>query len=74
MEAIAGQPKTAVQIPCCLCGTLIIPNNANQCGTCLAQQCDLKILNKHLVAIPPVDGPRGSSVSPVANQVQYTIP
>lgn len=35
---------TAVQIPCCLCGTMILPNSANQCGTCLAQQFDLKEL------------------------------
>ena len=40
---ITGQPKTAIQIPCCLCGTQIIPNNANQCGSCLAQQFDLKV-------------------------------
>eukprot|EP00538_Stauroneis_constricta_P012965 CAMPEP_0119549374 /NCGR_PEP_ID=MMETSP1352-20130426/3082_1 /TAXON_ID=265584 /ORGANISM="Stauroneis constricta, Strain CCMP1120" /LENGTH=600 /DNA_ID=CAMNT_0007594907 /DNA_START=115 /DNA_END=1917 /DNA_ORIENTATION=- len=33
---------TSVQIPCCLCGTMIIPNAANQCSTCLAQQFDLK--------------------------------
>lgn len=33
---------TAVKIPCCLCATLIFPNNANQCGTCLAQGFDLK--------------------------------
>ena len=33
---------TAVHIPCCLCGAMILPNNANQCGTCLAQQFDLK--------------------------------
>lgn len=32
---------TAVEIPCCLCGTLIAPNAANQCATCLAQECDL---------------------------------
>jgi len=31
-------------IPCCLCGTLIYPNAANQCGACLAQQFDLKAL------------------------------
>lgn len=41
---IRGQPTTAVQIPCCLCGTLIVPNAANQCGSCLAQQFDLKSL------------------------------
>ena len=36
------QPSlTAVEIPCCLCGTLIVPNAANQCATCLAQECDL---------------------------------
>ena len=62
---IRGQPTTAVQIPCCLCGTLIIPNAANQCGSCLAQQFDLKvcsifskidvtiILRGASVAIPP---------------------
>eukprot|EP00980_Cylindrotheca_fusiformis_P014692 scaffold4001_cov94-Cylindrotheca_fusiformis.AAC.10 len=33
---------TAMKIPCCLCGTLIFPNNANQCATCLAQNFDLK--------------------------------
>lgn len=33
---------TAIQIPCCLCGTMILPNSANQCGACLAQQFDLK--------------------------------
>jgi nonsense-mediated mRNA decay protein 3 len=33
---------TAVEIPCCLCGTLIPPNAANQCTTCLAQEFDLK--------------------------------
>lgn len=35
-------PQTAVKIPCCLCGTMILPNNANQCGACLAQSFDLK--------------------------------
>lgn len=33
---------TAIKIPCCLCATLIYPNEANQCGTCLAQDYDLK--------------------------------
>mmetsp|Transcript_26382 Transcript_26382/g.32533 ORF Transcript_26382/g.32533 Transcript_26382/m.32533 type:complete len:121 (-) Transcript_26382:1396-1758(-) len=37
-----GQPGTAIEIPCCLCGTFILPNAANQCGACLAQQFDLK--------------------------------
>jgi nonsense-mediated mRNA decay protein 3 len=32
---------TSVEIPCCLCGTLIPPNAANQCTTCLAQEFDL---------------------------------
>lgn len=32
---------TATQIPCCLCGTMILPNAANQCATCLAQEFDL---------------------------------
>jgi len=40
---IVGQPTTAIQIPCCLCGTMIIPNSANQCGACLAQQFDLTV-------------------------------
>jgi len=29
-------------IPCCICGVLIHPNAANQCGSCLASQFDLK--------------------------------
>jgi len=34
-------------IPCCLCGTIIYPNAANQCGACLAQQFDLhRLLNR----------------------------
>lgn len=33
---------TATQIPCCLCGTMIFPNAANQCSTCLAQEFDLQ--------------------------------
>jgi nonsense-mediated mRNA decay protein 3 len=28
-------------IPCCECGTPILPNEANQCSTCLAQQFNL---------------------------------
>jgi nonsense-mediated mRNA decay protein 3 len=36
------QPLTANQIPCCLCGTMIFSNAANQCSTCLAQEIDLK--------------------------------
>jgi len=45
--ATAGQPSTLIQIPCCLCGTLIVPNAANQCTTCLASQFDLtSILNR----------------------------
>lgn len=33
------------KIPCCVCGTLILPTNvANQCSTCLASQFDLKEL------------------------------
>jgi nonsense-mediated mRNA decay protein 3 len=36
------------KIPCCLCGTMIFPNDANQCATCLAQQFDLRdILQKN---------------------------
>jgi len=42
MEIVGFNQGTAVTIPCCLCGTLIHPNDANQCGTCLAQQFDLK--------------------------------
>jgi nonsense-mediated mRNA decay protein 3 len=39
----ATQPtSTPVQIPCCLCGTLIAPNPANQCSVCLAQQVSLQ--------------------------------
>eukprot|EP00568_Trieres_chinensis_P004070 CAMPEP_0183294388 /NCGR_PEP_ID=MMETSP0160_2-20130417/2754_1 /TAXON_ID=2839 ORGANISM="Odontella Sinensis, Strain Grunow 1884" /NCGR_SAMPLE_ID=MMETSP0160_2 /ASSEMBLY_ACC=CAM_ASM_000250 /LENGTH=159 /DNA_ID=CAMNT_0025455709 /DNA_START=74 /DNA_END=549 /DNA_ORIENTATION=- len=34
--------STANRIPCCLCGTMIYANAANQCGACLAQQFDLK--------------------------------
>ena len=30
------------KIPCCLCGTMILPNAANQCPSCLAQNFDLK--------------------------------
>lgn len=33
---------TATNIPCCICGTMIIPNAANQCSSCLAQDFDLK--------------------------------
>ena len=33
---------TQNRIPCCLCGTLILPNAANQCNHCLAQQLDLQ--------------------------------
>ena len=33
---------TASQIPCCLCGTMIYPNAANQCPTCLAQGLNLQ--------------------------------
>lgn len=32
---------TARKIPCCICGSLIFPNAANQCGSCLAQDYDL---------------------------------
>ena len=39
----SGSSMTAIQIPCCLCGTMILPNSANQCGACLAQQFDLKV-------------------------------
>lgn len=35
---------TAVKIPCCLCGVSILPNAANQCSACLAQQFNLKEL------------------------------
>lgn len=34
--------STAIEIPCCICGTMILPNAANQCSTCLAQEVDLK--------------------------------
>lgn len=33
---------TSVEIPCCLCGSMIQPNAANQCGPCLAQTIDWK--------------------------------
>jgi len=34
--------NTVNKIPCCLCGTMILPNAANQCPSCLAQNFDLK--------------------------------
>ena len=34
--------RTAAELPCCLCGTKIIANAANQCSTCLAQQINLQ--------------------------------
>mmetsp|Transcript_38507 Transcript_38507/g.57723 ORF Transcript_38507/g.57723 Transcript_38507/m.57723 type:complete len:656 (-) Transcript_38507:293-2260(-) len=40
----ATSSMRAIQIPCCLCGTMIHPNAANQCGSCLAQQFDLKTI------------------------------
>jgi nonsense-mediated mRNA decay protein 3 len=44
----AASHHTSTQIPCCLCGTMIFPNEANQCGTCLAQQFDLRdVLQKN---------------------------
>ena len=33
---------TAAQIPCCVCGTSILPNAANQCPSCLAQGLQLQ--------------------------------
>lgn len=39
---MASSQLTALQIPCCLCGTMIHPNAANQCNTCLAQEFDLQ--------------------------------
>jgi nonsense-mediated mRNA decay protein 3 len=33
---------TSLEIPCCLCGTLITANAANQCSTCLAQEYNLQ--------------------------------
>lgn len=42
MSSAASAPVlTSVQIPCCLCGTMILPNAANQCPTCLAQEFNL---------------------------------
>lgn len=35
---------TLLEIPCCICGTMILPNAANQCPSCLAQDFDLKSL------------------------------
>jgi nonsense-mediated mRNA decay protein 3 len=32
----------ATEIPCCLCGTMILPNAVNQCSTCLSQEVDLR--------------------------------
>ena len=41
MPLTAAPVLTSVQIPCCLCGTMILPNAANQCPTCLAQEFNL---------------------------------
>lgn len=41
MSTVPSFTVTATQIPCCLCGTMILPNAANQCSTCLAQEFDL---------------------------------
>lgn len=41
---MASFSGTALQIPCCICGTMIVPNAANQCSSCLAQDFDLKSL------------------------------
>ena len=37
-------PRQLNKIPCCLCGTMIVPNPANQCGACLAQEINLREL------------------------------
>lgn len=42
MSFVAPGTRTAAQIPCCLCGTLIFPNAANQCPSCLAQEFNLQ--------------------------------
>lgn len=42
MSSAVPNRLTAAEIPCCLCGTLIVANAANQCGSCLAQEFDLK--------------------------------
>ena len=44
----SGSSMTAIEIPCCLCGTMILPNSANQCGACLAQQFDLKVRKQYI--------------------------
>jgi len=44
---------TTVEIPCCICGTMIQSNAVNQCSSCLAQQVDLRGLLQR--------GPGGSS-------------
>ena len=42
MTTPSAEKLTAIEIPCCLCGTMILPNAANQCSTCLAQDFDLQ--------------------------------
>jgi nonsense-mediated mRNA decay protein 3 len=42
MDAMPAMPaRPAAQIPCCLCGSLIAPNNANMCSRCLQTQVDI---------------------------------
>lgn len=45
---VAQSPQhTRATIPCCVCGTIIYPNAANQCEACLAQKFDLhQLLNR----------------------------
>ena len=44
MSSMTPVTFTATQIPCCLCGTLIFANAANQCPSCLAQAFNLQDL------------------------------
>ena len=39
-----NQTGITAKIPCCLCGSLTIPNSAYQCAPCLASQFDLQPL------------------------------
>lgn len=41
-EAVTFMPAaTQAAIPCCLCGTVIMPNAANMCANCIRSQVDI---------------------------------
>lgn len=74
-EAVTFMPSaTQAAIPCCLCGTVIMPNAANMCANCIRSQVDIaEGIQKQVSVLSLMRQSVSDSMSGINSDVAYTF-